>query len=140
MLVGATFPAKKGQVCFGRFYLGKRRVPAVPCSHLSHEDRRRFRKYAANFELAEHTGVFDHKPAGRALGHMRCGRTIGILPHTSGIETLPMPPSFQKCGEKSETFDHAVIFDNKTAGKQGVIISVWSEVPSFSPHFRFWVV
>ena len=87
MLVGATLPAKKGQVYFGRFYLGKRHVPAVICSHLSHEDRRCFRKYAANFELAEHTGVCDNKPAGRALEHMQCGRTIGILPHTSAIQT-----------------------------------------------------
>ena len=57
VLVGATLPAKKGQVYFGRFYLGKRHVPAVICSHLSHEDRRCFRKYAANFRLAERTGV-----------------------------------------------------------------------------------
>ena len=57
VLVGATLPAKKGQVYFGRFYLGKRRVPAVNCPHLSHGDQRRFRKYAANFGLAEHTGV-----------------------------------------------------------------------------------
>ena len=42
VLVGATFPAKKGQVYFGRFYLGKRRAPAVICSHLTHGNRRRF--------------------------------------------------------------------------------------------------
>lgn len=41
-LVGATLPAKKGQVFNGRFYLGKRRAPAVICSHLSHGNRRRF--------------------------------------------------------------------------------------------------
>ena len=29
VLVGATFPSKKGQVYFGRFYLGKRRTPAM---------------------------------------------------------------------------------------------------------------
>ena len=57
VLVGATFPAKKGQVNFGRFYLGKRRAPAVICFRLSHGNRRRFRKYAANFGLAERAGV-----------------------------------------------------------------------------------
>ena len=57
VLVGATLPAKKGQVIFGRFYLGKRHVPAVIRSHLSHGNRQRFRKYAANFGLAEHTEV-----------------------------------------------------------------------------------
>ena len=91
-------------------------------------------------DLPSTPGFCDNKPAGRALEHMRCGRPIEFLPHTSGIETLPMPPSFQKCGEKLETFDQTAIFDNKTAGKQGVIISVWSEVPTFSPHFRFLVV
>ena len=35
VLVGATLPAKKGQVYFGRFYLGKRRAPAVVRPHLS---------------------------------------------------------------------------------------------------------
>jgi hypothetical protein len=49
VLVGATFPAKKGQVYFGRFYLGKRRTPAMICSHLSRGNRRRFRKYIARF-------------------------------------------------------------------------------------------
>jgi len=57
VLVGATLPAKKGQVYFGRFYLGKRRAPTVICSHLSHGNRRRFRKYAANSGPAERTGV-----------------------------------------------------------------------------------
>ena len=57
VLVGATFPAKKGQVYFGRFYQGKRRAPAVNRSHLSHGNRRRFRKYAANSVLTEHTEV-----------------------------------------------------------------------------------
>ena len=47
VLVGATPPAKKGQVYFGRFYLGKRRAPAVICFRLSHGNRRRFRKYIA---------------------------------------------------------------------------------------------
>ena len=85
VLVGATLPSKKGQVYFVRLYLGKRRAPAVICSHLSYGNRRRFRKYAANYELAEHTGFYDNKSAGRALGHMRCGRPIKILPHTSEI-------------------------------------------------------
>ena len=57
MLVEATLPAKKGQVNFGRFYLGKRRTPALVRTHLLPVDRRRFRKYAANFGLAERTGV-----------------------------------------------------------------------------------
>ena len=35
VLVGATLPAKKGKVCFGRFYLRKRRAPAVIRPHLS---------------------------------------------------------------------------------------------------------
>ena len=47
VLVRATLPAKKGQVYFGRFYLGKCCVPVVICSHLSHGNRRRFRKYIA---------------------------------------------------------------------------------------------
>ena len=68
---------------------------------------------------------------------MRYGRPIEILPHTSEIETSLMPSSFRKCGEKLETFDQTAIFGNKTPGKLGVIISVWSEVPTFSPHFRF---
>lgn len=55
--LGQRSLVKKGQVYFGRFYLGKRRTPAVICSHLSHGNRRRFRKYAANFDLAEHTRV-----------------------------------------------------------------------------------
>lgn len=38
---------QKGQVYFGRFYLGKRRAPALICSHLSHGNRRRLRKYIA---------------------------------------------------------------------------------------------
>lgn len=42
VLVGATLPAKKGQVYFDRFYLGKRRTSAVICSHLTHGNRRRF--------------------------------------------------------------------------------------------------
>ena len=46
-LVGATLPAKKGQVYFGRFYLGKRCAPALVRTHLSHVDLRRFRKYIA---------------------------------------------------------------------------------------------
>ena len=49
--------ANKGQVYFGRFYQGKRRAPAVNRSHLSHGNRRRFRKYAANSVLTEHTEV-----------------------------------------------------------------------------------
>lgn len=49
VLVRKTLPAKKGQVNFGRFYLGKRRAPAVICSHLSHGNRRRLRKYIARF-------------------------------------------------------------------------------------------
>ena len=35
VLVGATLPANKGQVYFGRFYLRKRRAPAVIRPHLS---------------------------------------------------------------------------------------------------------
>ena len=81
-------------------------------------------------------GFRDNKPAGRTLGHMRCGRPIKILPHTSEIKASQTPPSFRKCGEKLETADQTSFFDNKTAGKQGVIISVRSEVLSFSPHFR----
>ena len=54
---GQRYLPKKGQVYFGRFYLGKRRVPAAIYSHLSHGDQWSFRKYAANFGLAEHTGV-----------------------------------------------------------------------------------
>ena len=88
-------------------------------------------------DLPSTPGFCDNKPAGRALGHMRCGRPIEFLPHTSGIETLPMPPSFQKCGEKLKTFDQTAIFDNKTAGKQGVTISMCSAVQTSSPHFRF---
>ena len=57
VLVRTTLPAKKGQVYFGRFYLGKRRAPALVRTHLLPVDRRRFRKYAANFGLAERTGV-----------------------------------------------------------------------------------
>ena len=90
-------------------------------------------------DLPSTPGFCDNKPAGRAHGHTRCGRPIEFLPHTSGIETLPMPPSFQKCGEKLETFDQTAIFDNKTAGKQGVTISMCSAVQTFSPHFRFEV-
>ena len=88
-------------------------------------------------DLPSTPGFCDNKPAGRAHGHTRCGRPIEFLPHTSGIETLPMPPSFQKCGEKLETFNQTAIFDNKTAGKQGVTISMCSAVQTFSPHFRF---
>ena len=32
-------------------------------------------------------GFCDNKPAGRTLEHMRCGRPIGILPHTSENRT-----------------------------------------------------
>lgn len=88
-------------------------------------------------DLPSTPGFFDHKPAGRALGHIGRGQPIDDLPHTSGIEASLMSPLFRKCGEKSETFDHAVIFDNKTAGKQGVIVSMCSAVQTFSPHFRF---
>ena len=35
VLVGATLPAKTGQVYFGRFYLRKRRAPAVIRPYLS---------------------------------------------------------------------------------------------------------
>ena len=31
-------------------------------------------------------GFCDNKPAGRALEHIRCGRPIKILPHTSGMQ------------------------------------------------------
>ena len=57
-----------------------------------------------------------------------------ILPESRRSRCLP---HFRSAGKKLETFDQTAIFDNKTAGKQGVIISVWSEVPTFSPHFRF---
>ena len=50
-------PCQKGTGLFGRFYLGKRRAPAMIRSHLSHGNRRRFRKYAANSGPAEHAGV-----------------------------------------------------------------------------------
>ena len=96
-----------------------------------------FRSMRQILDLPSTPGFCDNKPAGRALGHMRCGRPIEFLPHTSGIETLPMPPSFQKCGEKLKTFDQTAIFDNKTAGKQGVTISMCSAVQTSSPHFRF---
>ena len=82
-------------------------------------------------DLLSTPGFLGNKLAGRTLKHMLCGRTIDNLPHTSGIETLPMPSSFRKCGEKLETFNQSVIFGNKTPGKQGVIISVWSEFRPF---------
>ena len=37
-------------------------------------------------DLPSTPGFFDNKPAGRALEHLRCGRTIEILPHTSEIQ------------------------------------------------------
>lgn len=88
------------------------------------------------FDLPSTQGFCDNKPAGRTLGHMRCGRTIDILPHTSEIKASQTPPSFRKCGGKLRTANQTSFFDNKTAGKQGVKISMWSEVLSFSPHFR----
>ena len=87
-------------------------------------------------DLLSAPGFRDNKPAGRALGHIGCGQPTEILPHTSEIKASQTPPSFRKCGEKLETADQTSFFDNKTAGKQGVIISVRSEVLSFSPHFR----
>ena len=44
VLVGATLPAKKGQVYFGRFYLGKRHPLTMICFLLQHVDQQRFRK------------------------------------------------------------------------------------------------
>ena len=87
VLVGATLPAKKGQVNFGRFYLGKRRAPAPVRSHLSHENRRRFGSMRQIMNLPSTRAFRDNKPAGKALEHMRCGRPIKILPHTSAIQT-----------------------------------------------------
>ena len=87
VLVGATLPAKKGQVYFGRFYLGKRRAPAPVRSHLSHENRRRFGSMRQIMNLPSTRAFRDNKPAGKALEHMRCGRPIKILPHTSAIQT-----------------------------------------------------
>ena len=50
VLVRKTLPAKKGQVNFGSVLSGETvRVPAVICSHLSHGNRRRLRKYIARF-------------------------------------------------------------------------------------------
>ena len=40
--MGQTLPAKKGQVYFGRFYLGKRRAPAVVPFLLQHVDHQLF--------------------------------------------------------------------------------------------------
>ena len=75
VLVGTTLPAKKGQVYFGRFYLRKRRAPAVI-----------FGSMRQILDLPSTPGFCDNKPAGRALEHMRCGRPIEILPHTSEIQ------------------------------------------------------
>lgn len=40
-------------------------------------------------------GFCDNKPAGRVLEHMRCGRPIKILPHTSEsqLKMIHFPPS-----------------------------------------------
>ena len=38
-------------------------------------------------DLLSAQGFCDNKPAGRALEHMRCGRPIKILPHTSENRT-----------------------------------------------------
>lgn len=62
MLVGATFPAKKGQVNFGRFYLGN--VADYGSQYLlQHLDRRRFRKYGENSQTSKQTGIFNDKTA-----------------------------------------------------------------------------
>ena len=117
MLVGATFPSKKGQVYFGRFYLGKRRAQAVICSHLLMAIDGIFGSMRQILDLPSTPGLCDNKPAGKGLRHILCGWAIKILPHTSGIKASLMPPSFRKCGEKSETSDQTIIFDNKTAGQ-----------------------
>ena len=44
-------------------------------------------------------GFCDNKPAGRTLGHMRCGRPIEILPHTSEIKASQTPPHFGSAGK-----------------------------------------
>ena len=86
VLVGATLPAKKGQVYFGRFYLGKRRTPAVIRSACLMEIDGVFGSMRQILDLACTPGFCDNKPTGRVLDHMRCGRPIKILPHTSGMQ------------------------------------------------------
>ena len=50
-------------------------------------------------DLLSTPGFCDNKPAGRTLGHMRCGRPIGNLPHTSEIKASQMPPHFGSAGK-----------------------------------------
>ena len=49
VLVGATLPAKKGQVYFGRFYLGETSPFTMICFLLQHVDQQRFRKCGEKF-------------------------------------------------------------------------------------------
>ena len=63
VLVGATLPAKKGQVYFVRFYLGKRRTPAVVPFFLQHVDHQRFRKCGEKSQTSQQTDIIDNKTA-----------------------------------------------------------------------------
>lgn len=65
VIVGATFPGKKGQVYIGGAFGSMRQILNLPSTQ----------------------GFCDNKPEGRAIEHMRRGRPIGILPHTSEIQT-----------------------------------------------------
>lgn len=52
-----------------------------------------FRKYAANFETAEHTVFFGNKTPDKLLVKLQSGRQFQILPHTSekrgGLDKSP---------------------------------------------------
>ena len=51
-----------------------------------------FRKYAANFETAEHTVFFGNKTPDKLLVKLQSGRQFQILPHTSEKRGLDKSP------------------------------------------------
>ena len=51
-----------------------------------------FRKYAANFETAEHTAFFGNKTPDKLLVKLQSGRQFQILPHTSEKRGLDKSP------------------------------------------------
>ena len=80
-------PFQKGTGLFGWFYLGKCRAPALVRSPCCMQIKGVFGSMRQILNLLGTQGFCDDKPAGRALEHMRCGRPIKILPHTSEIQT-----------------------------------------------------
>ncbi|MBD9039447.1 MAG: hypothetical protein EGR35_03715 [Collinsella aerofaciens] len=63
VLVGATLPAKKGQVYFGSVLSGETSPFTMICFLLQHVDQQRFRKCGEKSQTSKQTDIIDNKTA-----------------------------------------------------------------------------